>query len=112
MVPKNLTAAAIRPIVLAILNHGAGYGYELSQRIQYISDGALEWNAGTLYPLLHRLETENLIESFWQASDSGPRRKYYRLTAKGKKAVNTEKSQWMTVHNVLLKLWQPEVSFA
>ncbi len=112
MVPKTLTAAAIRPIILAILSHGEGYGYELSQRIQFISDGALEWNAGTLYPLLHRLETENLIESYWQFSDTGPRRKYYRLTAKGEKAVTTEKSQWMIVHNVLLKLWQPEVSFA
>lgn len=112
MVPKTLTAAAIRPIILAILSHGEGYGYELSQRIQFISDGSLEWNAGTLYPLLHRLETEKLIESFWQPSDSGPRRKYYRLTAKGQKAIATEKSQWMTVHNVLLKLWQPNVSFA
>ena len=112
MVPKTLTAAAIRPIILAILAHGEGYGYELCQRIQYISDGAIEWNAGTLYPLLHRLESDNLIESYWQSSDTGPRRKYYRLTEKGQKAVATEKSQWMTVHNVLLKLWQPAVSFA
>ncbi len=112
MVPKTLTAAALRPIILALLSHGEGYGYELSQRISHISGGALDWNAGTMYPLLHRLETEKLIESFWQASDAGPRRKYYRLTAKGKKAVSTEKSQWMTVHNVLVQLWQPKVSFA
>ena len=112
MVPKTLTAAAIRPIILAILSHGEGYGYELSQRIQFISGGAINWNGGTLYPLLHRLETEKLIESFWQPSDAGPRRKYYRLTPKGQKAISTEKSQWMTMHNVLLKLWQPNVSFA
>lgn len=112
MVPKVLTAAAMRPIILAILAHGDGYGYELSQRVQFISGGVIEWNAGTLYPLLHRLETEKLIESFWQPSDAGPRRKYYRLTAKGEEAVSTEKMQWMTMHNVLLKLWQPTVSFS
>ena len=111
MVPKTLTAAAIRPVILAVLSHGEGYGYELSQRIQYISDGEIEWNASTLYPLLHRLETEKFIESFWRPSEAGPRRKYYRLTAKGFKAVDTEKKQWMTIHNVLVKLWQPTVSF-
>lgn len=112
MKQKTLTAAAIRPIILATLAHGEGYGYELSRRIQFISNGEVEWNAGTLYPLLHRLETEGLIESFWQPSDAGPRRKYYRLTAKGEAAIRTEKLQWMTMHNVLMKLWQPNVSFA
>lgn len=112
MIPKTLTVAAIRPIVLATLAHGEGYGYELSQRIAFISGGAIDWPAGTLYPLLHRLETEDLIESFWQPSESGPRRKYYRLTPKGQRAVDKEKGQWMTVHNVLVKLWQPSVSFA
>lgn len=112
MIPKTLTAAAIRPIILATLAHGEGYGYELSQRIEYISGGAIEWNAGTLYPLLHRLETEKLIEAIWRPSASGPRRKYYRLTAKGRKAVDAEKAQWLKVHEVLVKLWQPNVSFA
>ena len=112
MIPKNLTTAAIRPIILATLACGEAYGYELSRRIEYISDGAIGWNAGTLYPVLHRLETERLIEAFWRSSDSGPRRKYYRLTPKGQKAVNAEKAQWMTVHDVLVKLWQPNVSFA
>ncbi len=112
MIPKTLTAAAIRPIILATLAHGECYGYQLSQRIQKISGGAIEWNAGTLYPLLHRLETKELVESVWRPSDSGPRRKYYRLSLKGQRAVDTEKSQWMTVHEVLVKLWQPNVSFA
>jgi PadR family transcriptional regulator PadR len=109
--PKTLTAASIRPIVLATLAFGEAYGYQLSQRIEQVSGGAIEWNAGTLYPVLHRLETEFLIEAVWRDSDSGPRRKYYKLTSKGKKAVETEKAQWMTVHDVLVRLWQPNVSF-
>jgi PadR family transcriptional regulator len=112
MLPKTLTAAAIRPIILATLAHGEGYGYELSQRIERVSRGQIEWSAGTLYPLLHRLETEDLIEAVWRASDAGPKRKYYRLTPKGRKAVDAEKAQWMSVHEVLIRLWQPQVSFA
>jgi PadR family transcriptional regulator PadR len=111
MLPKTLTAAAIRPIVLSTLAAGEAYGYQLSQRVELISGGNIEWNAGTLYPVLHRLETELLIESVWKPSDSGPRRKYYHLTAIGKQAVETEKAQWMTVHDVLVQLWQPNVSF-
>ena len=109
--PKSLTSAAIRPIVLATLSFGEAYGYQLSNRIEQVSGGAIDWNAGTLYPVLHRLETEGLIESFWRDSDAGPKRKYYRLTVKGKKAVDIEKAQWMTVHDVLVRLWQPTLTF-
>ena len=111
MLPKSLTAAALRPIVLATLAAGEAYGYQLSQRIEWISGGSIEWNSGTLYPVLHRLEAEGLIKSTWKPSDSGPRRKVYSLTPKGRKAAEVEKSQWMTVHETLLKLWQPNVSF-
>ena len=112
MLPKTLTAAAMRPIILATLAHGESYGYDLSQRIGRISGGSIEWSAGTLYPLLHRLETERLIEAVWRPSDSGPQRKYYRLTQAGQRAVQNEKAQWMKVHEVLVQLWQPQVSFA
>jgi len=111
MLPKTLTAAALRPILLATLHAGEAYGYQLSQRIEWISDGSIEWNSGTLYPVLHRMETELLIESYCKPSDSGPRRKYYRLTAKGRKAVEIEKTNWMSVHEVLVRLWQPNVVF-
>lgn len=111
MLPKTLTAAAIRPIILATLSAGEAYGYQLSQRVEMISGGTIDWNAGTLYPVLHRLETESLIKAVWRPSDSGPRRKYYQLTATGKKAVEKEKEQWMSVHEVLLRLWQPDLSF-
>lgn len=111
MLPKTLTAAALRPIVLATLSAGEAYGYQLIQRIEWISGGSIDWKTGTLYPILHRMETENLIEANWKPSDSGPRRKYYRLTAKGKNAVQIEKDHWMTVHDVLVRLWKPNVSF-
>ena len=111
MLPKTLTAAALRPIVLSTLASGEAYGYQLSQRIEWISKGSIEWNSGTLYPVLHRMETERLIKATWKPSDAGPRRKYYSLTARGRKALEVEKAHWMSVHDVLLRLWQPDVSF-
>ena len=111
MLPKTLTAAIIRPIVLSALARREAYGYELSRRIEAISQGKIEWDTGTLYPVLHRLETDRLVESFWQPSDSGPRRKYYRLTEKGKKSISAAQSQWLEIHEVMLRFWQHNISF-
>ncbi len=111
MIPKALVAASLQPIILSLLAHGDAYGYQIIQRIETLSNGKLKWTAGTMYPVLHRLETKGLIEAFWRPSESGPRRKYYRLTDKGHGALDVEKSQWLDVHAVLLRLWAPELSF-
>jgi len=112
MISKALVAASLKPIILSLLAHGEAYGYEILQRIENLSDGKLQWTAGTMYPVLHRLETKGLITAHWRPSETGPRRKYYRLTSKGSRVLEVEKRQWLDVHAVLLKLWGPELSFA
>ena len=111
MIPKALVAASLNPIILSLLAHGEAYGYQIIQRIEHLSDGKLQWTAGTMYPVLHRLETKGLIEAFWRPPESGPRRKYYRLTDKGRRALEVEKRQWLDVHALLLKLWGPELAY-
>lgn len=111
MIGKALVAASLKPLMLSVLSHGEAYGYEIIAHIEHLSGGKLSWTAGTLYPVLHRLESEGLVESFWRPSESGPRRKYYRLTRKGEQALASEKDQWMDVHALLLKLWSPDFSF-
>ncbi len=111
MFPQALIAASLKPIVLSILSHGEAYGYEIMHRVDALSEGKLQWTAGTLYPLMHRLQTRGLIEAVWRPSASGPRRKYYRLTHKGAQALETEKRQWLDLHAILVKLWGPELSF-
>lgn len=59
---------------------------------------------GTLYPLLNRLRSEGLLEHTWQESQSGPPRKYYRLTEKGKKALSTLKETWGTLESTVSSL--------
>ncbi len=100
-------AASTKPLILAILSNGKIYGYQIIQSVIEISGGTLEWSEGMLYPVLHRLEKENFIQSQWKMSQNGRRRKYYRLTESGKKELDKERKQWLSVHKVLSRVWGP-----
>ena len=106
MLSKELVAASTTTLVLSILSEGENYGYALIQRVNELSGGEVQWSEGMLYPLLHWMEKEDLIESEWREAESGHRRKYYRLRQKGRKALYTEREQWMAVHTLLTKLWK------
>jgi DNA-binding PadR family transcriptional regulator len=112
MLTRELAGASARPIILSILASGASYGYAILQRIEVLSGGDLSWDDSTLYPVLHRLENEGLLSSAWQVADNGRRRKYYRLTPKGREVLEAEKRQWLRVDAVLAQLWglQPHLS--
>jgi len=111
MVSKNLMAASTKPIILAILANGEIYGYQIIQSVIEISGGTLEWSEGMLYPVLHRLEKENFIQSKWKISENGRRRKYYSLTESGKNELEKERKQWLSVHKVLSRVWDPFPAF-
>jgi PadR family transcriptional regulator, regulatory protein PadR len=106
MLSKELIAASTTTLVLSILSEGESYGYELIQRVNELSQGHVQWSEGMLYPVLHWMEQEELIESEWRAAESGRRRKYYRLRKEGRQALQAEKKQWMAVHTTLVKLWK------
>ena len=108
MLSKELVAASTTTLVLSILSGGEDYGYALIQRVNELSGGEVQWSEGMLYPVLHWMEKEDLIESEWREAESGHRRKYYRLRQKGQKALHTEKEQWMALHNLLTKLWKTQ----
>jgi PadR family transcriptional regulator PadR len=107
MLPKVLIAASVRPIMLSIVAYGETYGYQIVQRIHDLSEGKIQWSDGTLYPVLHKLETEGLVASRWKMSEVGRQRKYYRLTEKGRRELELEKRYWLDVHSILEKLWAP-----
>ncbi|MEZ4703483.1 MAG: PadR family transcriptional regulator [Rhodothermales bacterium] len=109
MLPKPLVAASVRPIILTLLADQAMYGYEIIQRVRTISDGQIQWTPGKLYPLLHGLENQGLIEAFWRPSEEGPDRKYYRLTERGALALAGEKQSWLDLNAILVRLWGPDV---
>lgn len=105
LVSKELVAASSRPMVLSILANGESYGYEILQKVIIRSGGELKWSDGMLYPVLHRLEKDGAIRSRWQIADTGRRRKYYRLTAKGKRQLAEDRVSWLAVHRALSQTW-------
>jgi len=103
---KELVAASATALVLGILDKGPSYGYAIIQRVRDLSGGELEWSEGMLYPVLHRLEDQGLIESYEGRGESGRKRKYYRLRADGRRALAEARRQWDVVHAALTKAWR------
>jgi PadR family transcriptional regulator, regulatory protein PadR len=102
---KDLVAASATPLVLAILAEGDSYGYAIIKRVAELSGGHLQWTDGMLYPVLHRLEQQGLVAAKWGASESGRRRKYYRITRPGRAQLAAQQQQWQVVDNTLRGIW-------
>ncbi len=102
---KDLVAASATPIVLAILSEGESYGYAIIKRVGELSRGELQWTDGMLYPLLHRLERRSYVEAVWGKSETGRRRKYYRLTTAGIEQLASQRRQWQIVDSAMRGIW-------
>jgi DNA-binding PadR family transcriptional regulator len=102
---KDLIAASAMPLVLAILDEGESYGYAILKRIDELSGGELGWTDGMLYPLLHRLDRLGYVEARWDAPEGGRRRRYYRITPRGRTALSEQRRQWEVVSGALQLAW-------
>ena len=105
--PKDLVAASATPLVLAVLRRGDSYGYEIIKSVRDVSGGELEWKQGMLYPLLHRLTDQGLIESYEGTSETGRPRKYYRLLPAGGRQLETHRKNFDLVSSTLAALTRP-----
>ena len=90
--PSQLRRGTVEYCVLALLREGERYGFELVRELGQV-DG-LVTSEGTIYPLLTRLRKDSLVTTFWQESESGPPRRYYRLTPAGDAALNVFMAEW------------------
>jgi PadR family transcriptional regulator PadR len=89
----RLITGAIETLLLEVLSNGPSYGYEITQTVLERSGGRFDLKEGSLYPALHRLERDTLLASYWEEYD-GRRRKYYKLTAAGQKALDERRQEW------------------
>lgn len=80
-------------LVLAVLEEEALHGYEIAQRIRDAADG-LALSEGALYPTLHRLERRGALSATWGPGEAGPRRRYYRLSEKGRGMLADARAEW------------------
>jgi PadR family transcriptional regulator PadR len=87
-------------LLLAVLRAGPGHGYELRERLAERSGGALEVPEGSLYPALHKLERGGQVASAWDSS-SGRRRRVYRLTRSGRRALQDGQRGWRALSDAV-----------
>lgn len=87
-------------LILMLLERADHYGYELIRELERQSDGAFALKEGTLYPILHGMESQRWVESYWQEVE-GRRRKYYRITREGRLQLQEKLREWKKFRNAV-----------
>ena len=90
---KELMKGSTVILILTLLDSKDMYGYEMTKELERRSDGVFTLKEGTLYPILHTLETERLVDAYW-SEESGRKRKYYRMTEQGRRQLQEKKQEW------------------
>ena len=93
----ELLKGTLSLLILSLLKRRAMYGYELAATVKHETDGAFQWKAGSLYPSLHKLEKDGLIEARWEGKPQGRQRKYYHLTEAGEAALAEKVQAWASI---------------
>jgi len=81
-------------MILQLLATGDMYGYEMLKKLNILSKGVFDMKQGSLYPILHFLEDEEYIVSYWEETQSLRKRKYFHITNKGLKFLECKKTEW------------------
>lgn len=93
---RELKKGSAELLILSLVEDRQRHGYDISKLIESRSDGALSFNVASLYPMLYRLEKRGWIQGRWVDKSGQRRRRYYRLTAAGKKVLRAQRSHWQS----------------
>lgn len=91
---REFLTGTVGVLVLSLLAERAMYGYEILQEAERRSAGTFRLKEGTIYPALHQMERGGLLQATWRESAEGRSRKYYALTAKGRRHAQSKRRQW------------------
>ncbi len=91
---KDVSKGSVTLMVLSVLEKQDLYGYQMIRYLEGLSYGVFQFNEGTLYPVLHALEKDGMVTSYWDAVEDSRMRKYYHITDKGIKLLNDSKKEW------------------
>lgn len=103
-IERELMRGAGPVAVLGLLEQREMYGYELVEALSQRSEGVLTMGQSTLYPLLYNLERKGLVRGIWREAQSGRKRKYYRITRKGKSRLRAQQKQWKSLMGAMTSL--------
>ncbi len=93
-ISKELLKGSTGTMILHLLSEQDMYGYMIIQQIEVRSDSVFRMSEGSLYPILHAMEKDGLLEAYRQVSESGKERKYYHITAKGRLQLRLKLDEW------------------
>src|ERR1700722_13526375 len=88
----ELLKGTLSLLILSLLSRKAMYGYEIAATVHRDTDGAFTWREGSLYPSLHKMAADGLIEGEWE--ETGRKRRYYHITKKGRAALKEKMKSW------------------
>ncbi len=94
-------------MILRTLLPGSNHGHAIAKHIQRTTDDLLQVETGSLYPALYRLEADGCIAASWETSDKGKRARFYRITAKGRRQLASERSRWEAFARAMGSLLNP-----
>ena len=106
---QELLKGNTETLLLALLEMEPMYGYQIVKEVETRSSGYFAFKEGTLYPALHRLARDNLVEGRWQNTPSGVRRRYYHITAKGHQALRDRLTEWRRFSRAMNSVMLPEL---
>ncbi|MHC4501176.1 MAG: PadR family transcriptional regulator [Planctomycetota bacterium] len=101
---KQMLSGNVETLILAVLEAGQSYGYAIVKELNQQAEGILRLGEGTIYPVLHRLEEKKIVSAKWCLAANGRERKYYRLSAKGRKALAVNRQQWWMLSVIMRKV--------
>jgi PadR family transcriptional regulator PadR len=98
---KEIMKGSIDILLLSLVNTRDMYGYEMVKTLKEHSNELYSMSEGTLYPALKRLENKQWIASYWEQSEAGARRKYYRITKEGREELQRKLQEWNKVNHLI-----------
>jgi PadR family transcriptional regulator, regulatory protein PadR len=108
MEKSDLLQGTLDMLILKIVTLGPIHGYGISQRLRQISKEVLLVQQGSLYPALHRLEKRGWLKAEWGTSENGRQAKFYKLSPKGQKQLESEQSNWNRLAGAVADILQTE----
>ena len=109
---KQLIKGNVPGLILAVLEGGALHGYAIAREIERQSGAELSFKEGTLYPALHALESQRLVEAQWEIVERGPSRKIYRLTRAGRDDLERRRALWTRFSAAISQIMAPKTEEA
>lgn len=93
-IPSKIARGSAELAVLALLQEQSLYGFEIAKQIEERTGGSLRFTMASLYPMLYELEDRGCLKAQWEANPAGRDRRYYSLTAKGRKELEPLRREW------------------